>query len=106
MLVIDQESPDEISQEEEYISNCGEFEVSESQEQDHSIGMRSADQELKEMLLRKYSGYLNSLRKELLHKRKKGKLPKDATSSLMDWWNSHHRWPYPTVFYFYSLFLF
>ncbi|KAK9292768.1 hypothetical protein L1049_020748 [Liquidambar formosana] len=73
--------------------SCGEVEVSESQE---SSVARPGDQELKEMLLRKYSGYLSSLRKEFLKKRKKGKLPKDARSMLMDWWNTHYRWPYPT----------
>nr|AFK35053.1 unknown [Lotus japonicus] len=59
-------------------------------------GMRQGDQELKEMLLRKYGGYLSSLRKEFLKKRKKGKLPKDARKTLTDWWNTHYRWPYPT----------
>jgi hypothetical protein len=54
------------------------------------------DKELKEMLLRKYGGYLSNLRKEFLKKRKKGKLPKDARKALMDWWNVHYRWPYPT----------
>lgn len=73
--------------------SCGEVEASESQE---SSCIRSGDQELKEMLLRKYSGYLSSLRKEFLKKRKKGKLPKDARSTLLDWWNTHYRWPYPT----------
>lgn len=53
--------------------------------------------ELKEMLLKKYSGYLATLRKDFLKKRKKGKLPKDARSALLDWWNSHFTWPYPTV---------
>ena len=62
-----------------------------------SFGPRPGDQELKEMLLRKYGGYLSSLRKEFLKKRKKGKLPKDARMILMDWWNTHYRWPYPTV---------
>ncbi|XP_020240454.1 homeobox protein knotted-1-like 10 [Cajanus cajan] len=57
---------------------------------------RLGDQELKEMLLRKYGGYLCSLRKEFLKKRKKSKLPKDARMILMDWWNTHYRWPYPT----------
>ncbi|OIW07089.1 hypothetical protein TanjilG_02723 [Lupinus angustifolius] len=56
----------------------------------------SDDKELKEMLLHKYSGYLSSLRKEFLKERKKGKLPKDARMALMDWWNTHYRWPYPT----------
>ncbi|KAK8712438.1 hypothetical protein V6N13_147678 [Hibiscus sabdariffa] len=49
------------------------------------------------MLMRKYSGYLSSLRKEFLKKRKKGKLPRDARLTLLDWWNSHYKWPYPTV---------
>ncbi|XP_043719166.1 homeobox protein knotted-1-like 1 [Telopea speciosissima] len=54
------------------------------------------DKELKEMLLRKYSGYLSSLRKEFLKKRKKVKLSIDARMALLDWWNNHYRWPYPT----------
>ncbi|KAJ3676075.1 hypothetical protein LUZ60_003487 [Juncus effusus] len=57
---------------------------------------RLADNELKEMLLKKYSGYLSHLRKEFLKKRKKGKLPRDARSTLLEWWTSHYRWPYPT----------
>ncbi|XP_059652295.1 homeobox protein knotted-1-like 1 [Cornus florida] len=73
--------------------SCGEVEAAESQE---SSGARPGDRELKDMLLRKYSGYLSSLKKEFLKKRKKGKLPKDARTVLMDWWNTHYRWPYPT----------
>ncbi|URD84072.1 Homeobox protein knotted-1-like [Musa troglodytarum] len=71
---------------------CGDLEASEGQE----CGSQLADQELKEMLLKKYSGYLSNLRKEFLKKRKKGKLPKDARLMLLDWWNTHYRWPYPT----------
>lgn len=55
------------------------------------------DGDLKEMLMKKYSGYLSSLRKDMLKKRKRGKLPKDAISALLEWWNTHFRWPYPTV---------
>ncbi|XP_057962876.1 homeobox protein knotted-1-like 1 [Malania oleifera] len=73
--------------------SCGEVEASESQE---SSSARPGDSELKEMLLRKYSGYLSNLRKEFLKKRKKGKLPKDARTMLLNWWNTHYRWPYPT----------
>jgi ELK domain len=62
-----------------------------------SSGTRLVDNELKEMLLKKYSGYLSHLRKEFLKKRKKGKLPRDARSTLLDWWSTHYRWPYPTV---------
>ncbi|PSS18966.1 Homeobox protein knotted-1-like [Actinidia chinensis var. chinensis] len=73
--------------------SCGEVGAAESRE---SSGARPGDQELKEMLLHKYSGYLSSLRKEFLKKRKKGKLPRDARIALLDWWNTHYRWPYPT----------
>ncbi|KAL0364855.1 UNVERIFIED_CONTAM: Homeobox protein knotted-1-like 1 [Sesamum angustifolium] len=73
--------------------SCGELEALGSQE---STGNRQGDHELKEMLMRKYSGYLSSLRKEFLKKRKKGKLPKDARTALLKWWNTHYRWPYPT----------
>ncbi|CAN4110958.1 unnamed protein product [Withania somnifera] len=72
---------------------CEEMEAADSQE---SPANREGDSELKEMLMRKYSGYLSSLRKEFLKKRKKGKLPKDARVALLDWWNAHYRWPYPT----------
>ncbi|MCD7446506.1 Oxysterol-binding protein OBPa [Datura stramonium] len=72
---------------------CEEMEAADSQE---SPANREGDNELKEMLMRKYSGYLSSLRKEFLKKRKKGKLPKDARIALLDWWNTHYRWPYPT----------
>ncbi|XP_019188029.1 PREDICTED: homeobox protein knotted-1-like 1 isoform X1 [Ipomoea nil] len=74
--------------------SCGEVEVAESQE--YLNNNSEGDQQIKEMLMRKYSGYLSSLRKEFLKKRKKGKLPKDARVALLDWWNSHYRWPYPT----------
>ncbi|GFP80356.1 homeobox protein knotted-1-like 1 [Phtheirospermum japonicum] len=73
--------------------SCVELEATGSQD---SIGNQQSDQELKEMLMRKYSGYLSSLRKEFLKKRKKGKLPKDAITALLEWWNIHYRWPYPT----------
>ncbi|CAN6453184.1 unnamed protein product [Victoria cruziana] len=57
---------------------------------------RSQERELKDKLLRKYSGYLGSLRQEFSKKKKKGKLPKEATQALLDWWNVHYKWPYPT----------
>ncbi|XP_051133615.1 homeobox protein liguleless 3-like [Andrographis paniculata] len=56
----------------------------------------AGDQELKEMLMEKYCGYLSSLRKEFVKKRKKGKLPNNARLALLQWWNLHYRWPYPT----------
>ncbi|KAF4348584.1 hypothetical protein F8388_008787 [Cannabis sativa] len=54
------------------------------------------DRELKEKLLRKYSGYISTLKLEFSKKKKKGKLPKQARQTLLDWWTLHYRWPYPT----------
>ncbi|CAL9160094.1 unnamed protein product [Musa hybrid cultivar] len=54
------------------------------------------DRELKHHLLKKYSGYLSSLRQELSKKKKKGKLPKDARQQLLNWWELHYKWPYPS----------
>ncbi|KAI0511548.1 hypothetical protein KFK09_012178 [Dendrobium nobile] len=57
---------------------------------------RSPEVELKEFLFRKYSGYLCNLRTEFSKKKKKGKLPREARLTLLDWWKSHYKWPYPT----------
>ncbi|WOL08957.1 homeobox protein rough sheath 1-like isoform X1 [Canna indica] len=54
------------------------------------------DKELKHHLLKKYGGYLSSLRQELSKKKKKGKLPKDARQKLLNWWEMHYKWPYPS----------
>lgn len=54
------------------------------------------DRELKDKLFRKYSGYISSLKHEFSKKKKKGKLPKEARQTLLDWWNMHYKWPYPT----------
>ncbi|KAK4739383.1 hypothetical protein R3W88_003080 [Solanum pinnatisectum] len=72
---------------------CEEMEAVDNQEYPAN---REGNNELKEMLMRKYSGYLSSLRKEFLKKRKKGKLPKEARIVLLDWWKTQYRWPYPT----------
>lgn len=55
------------------------------------------DRELKVQLLHKYNGYLGSLKQEFLKKKKNGKLPKEARQRLLDWWNRHYKWPYPSV---------
>ncbi|XP_042507216.1 homeotic protein knotted-1-like isoform X2 [Macadamia integrifolia] len=60
------------------------------------IDPRSEDRELKNHLLKKYSGYLSSLKQELSKKRKKGKLPKEARQKLLNWWEIHYKWPYPS----------
>ncbi|KDP31074.1 hypothetical protein JCGZ_11450 [Jatropha curcas] len=54
------------------------------------------DRELKDKLLRKYSGYISNLKHEFSKKKKKGKLPKEARQVLLNWWNIHYKWPYPT----------
>lgn len=64
---------------------------------DQSVSVVQGEEEVKGMLMRKYSGYLTTLRNEFLKKRKKEKLPEVARIKLMDWWNNHYRWPYPTV---------
>ncbi|KAI4372309.1 hypothetical protein MLD38_010554 [Melastoma candidum] len=60
------------------------------------IDPQAEDRELKSQLLRKYSGYLGSLKQEFMKKRKKGKLPKEARQQLLDWWSRHYKWPYPS----------
>ncbi|KAH0884188.1 hypothetical protein HID58_060284 [Brassica napus] len=59
------------------------------------IDPQAEDRELKGQLLRKYSGYLGSLKQEFMKKRKKGKLPKEARQQVLDWWSRHYKWPYP-----------
>lgn len=63
------------------------------------IDPRAEDKELKYQLLKKYSGYLSSLRQEFSKKKKKGKLPKEARQKLLHWWELHYKWPYPSVRY-------
>ncbi|XP_038884572.1 homeobox protein knotted-1-like 2 isoform X2 [Benincasa hispida] len=60
------------------------------------IDPRAEERELKNHLLKKYSGYLSSLKQELSKKKKKGKLPKDARQELLRWWELHNKWPYPS----------
>ncbi|XP_038990381.1 homeobox protein knotted-1-like 6 [Phoenix dactylifera] len=54
------------------------------------------DRDLKDNLLCKYGGYLSSLKQEFSKRKKKIKLPKDARLKLLDWWEAHYGWPYPT----------
>nr|UFA45905.1 KNOX1 [Lilium tsingtauense] len=77
------------SSEEDQDGSGGEAEVPE-------IDPRAEDKELKHHLLKKYSGYLSSLRHELSKKKKKGNLPKDARQKLLNWWELHYKWPYPS----------
>ncbi|KAL3501163.1 hypothetical protein ACH5RR_035612 [Cinchona calisaya] len=54
------------------------------------------DRELKEKLLQKYGNHISTLKLEFSKKKKKGKLPKEARQILLEWWNVHYKWPYPT----------
>jgi transposase InsO family protein len=67
------------------------------------VDPQAEDRELKTQLLRKYSGYLGSLKQEFLKKKKNGKLPKEARQRLLDWWSRHYKWPYPSVCIVYIL---
>lgn len=80
---------EKYSSEEDEENSGGETEVAE-------MDPRAEDRELKNHLLRKYSGYLSSLKQELSKKKKKGKLPKDARQKLLTWWELHYKWPYPS----------
>lgn len=46
-----------------------------------------------------YKEKIVDIREEILRKRRAGKLPGDTTSLLKAWWQSHSKWPYPTVCY-------
>nr|ASM41513.1 KNOX1a [Leuenbergeria lychnidiflora] len=75
------------SSEEDQENSGGETELPE-------IDPRAEDRELKNHLLKKYSGYLSSLKQELSKKKKKGKLPKEACQKLLSWWELHYKGPY------------
>ncbi|KAJ1293804.1 hypothetical protein BS78_01G096800 [Paspalum vaginatum] len=77
------------SSEEDQEGSGGETELPE-------VDAHGVDQELKHHLLKKYSGYLSSLKQELSKKKKKGKLPKEARQQLLSWWDLHYKWPYPS----------
>lgn len=86
-----------VSSEEEF--SGGEMEVQESQ-------LRVEDKELKDRLLRRFGSHIGTLKLEFSKKKKKGKLPKDARQTLLDWWNVHYKWPYPTVISLFGLVFF
>ncbi|KAF3437000.1 hypothetical protein FNV43_RR19753 [Rhamnella rubrinervis] len=64
--------------------------------QEDNCQRSNEDRELKDKLMRKYSGYISTLKHEFSKKKKKGKLPKEARQVLLNWWNLHCKWPYPT----------
>ncbi|GMH27650.1 hypothetical protein Nepgr_029493 [Nepenthes gracilis] len=61
--------------------------------------LQSLDEErdLKERLLHRFgSSHIRDLKVEFSKKKKKGKLPVEARQTLLEWWNAHYSWPYPT----------
>ena len=62
-------------------------------------GLLGRDEEelLRAHLKRKHAASILSLKEEFMRARKKGKLPKDATSALKSWWTGNLVWPYPTA---------
>ncbi|GJN16504.1 hypothetical protein PR202_gb03503 [Eleusine coracana subsp. coracana] len=60
--------------------------------------MERVRQELKHELKQGYKEKLIDIREEILRKRRAGKLPGDTTSTLKAWWQSHSKWPYPTIY--------
>ena len=79
------------SWEEDFISN------SKEEKEASELKRITEDRELKDKLLRRYAGYISSLKHEFSKQKKKEKLPKEATEILLAWWNIHFKWPYPTV---------
>nr|KJB31197.1 hypothetical protein B456_005G180500 [Gossypium raimondii] len=57
---------------------------------------KSEDRGLKDRLLRRFGSHISSLKLEFSKKKKKGKLPREARQTLLEWWNVHYKWPYPT----------
>lgn len=72
--------------------NCGERELQDGQ-------MRLEDKGLKDMLLSRFGGHIGTLKLEFSKKKKKGKLPKEGRKVLLEWWDVHYKWPYPTVYF-------
>ncbi|XP_050208538.1 homeobox protein knotted-1-like 6 isoform X2 [Mercurialis annua] len=56
----------------------------------------SEDRDLKDKLVRRFGNHISTLKLEFSKKKKKGKLPKEARQTLLEWWNLHYKWPYPT----------
>ena len=71
--------------------------VSDGSEERPAIDPCADGAELKAQLRKRYGGYLSGVKQEHLRKRKKGKLPAEATIALHKWWKGHYKWPYPSV---------
>ncbi|KAJ7953583.1 Knotted-1 homeobox protein [Quillaja saponaria] len=62
----------------------------------HDSQLRNENRDLKDRLIRRFGNHISTLKLEFSKKRKKGKLPKEARQTLLEWWNVHYKWPYPT----------
>ncbi|KAJ9169524.1 hypothetical protein P3X46_017709 [Hevea brasiliensis] len=80
---------DEGAQSSDEERSGGELEVHEAQP-------TSEDRDLKDKLLGRFGSQISTLKLEFSKKKKKGKLPKEARHTLLEWWNVHYKWPYPT----------
>lgn len=78
------------------VSSEEEFSGGEVEGQEPQMRSSGEDRDLKDRLLRKFGGHISTLKLEFSKKKKKGKLPREARQTLLDWWNVHYKWPYPT----------
>ncbi|RDX83447.1 Homeobox protein knotted-1-like 6, partial [Mucuna pruriens] len=76
------------------VSSDEDFSTGDGDAQDGQL--KGEDRELKDRLLRKFGSHIGTLKLEFSKKKKKGKLPKEARQILLQWWNVHYKWPYPT----------
>ncbi|GMH31124.1 hypothetical protein Nepgr_032967 [Nepenthes gracilis] len=76
-----------LSSDEEH--SCGGLDVQELQTRDE-------ERDIKERLRHRFGSHISSLKLEFSKKKKKGKLPREARQTLVEWWNAHYKWPYPT----------
>ncbi|CAN1310872.1 Homeobox protein knotted-1-like 6 [Linum perenne] len=76
--------------------SLSEEELSGGEADAHEAQPSGEDRDLKDRLLRRFGSHISSLKLEFSKKKKKGKLPKEARQTLLDWWNVHYKWPYPT----------
>ncbi|XP_051149639.1 homeobox protein knotted-1-like 6 [Andrographis paniculata] len=88
-----------LSSDEEELLELGDGDGDRDRDGDHGEAQtqtKMEDRELKDRLLRMYGSHINSLKLEFSKKKKKGKLPKEARQTLLEWWTLHYKWPYPT----------
>ncbi|XP_030959199.1 homeobox protein knotted-1-like 6 [Quercus lobata] len=61
-----------------------------------NVGKRVKFEILKiDRLLCRFGSHIGTLKLEF-SKKKKGKLPREARQTLLEWWSVHYKWPYPT----------